>query len=729
MNLSKGLDRYGRAVARRPWWSIAVVLVMLAVLGFLALRFMQAPTSEMTIPGIPAGVAADRASELFPKSMSGGSGTVVFKARQGQLSDYRANIEAVFTRVSRVDGVSGIVDMYDVPGLINKSGTIGYSTVQLTNPMGEVSSDTISAIRSEVEGLRSSGLQVEVGGGLVDHLPGKILGIGEIGGIVLALVILVMTLGTMVAAGLPILTALIGVGIGVAGLFAASYFFVMNSTTLVIAVMLGLAVGIDYSLFIINRYRLLLLDGYKRDDAIGRAMATAGNAVVFAALTVVIVLSSLAIVHIPFMTMMGLAGAGSVVAAGLVSLTLMPAFLSLVGLRIFRRRDREQIQKAEERGVRDSFTHPRRTFWYRWGEAVGRHPWWALAAAVVMTTVIALPMHDLRLGLPMDEYQPASSSERRAFDLISEGFGVGYNGLLLVVAEDLPQSANGQQPLSTVAARIAELDDVAAARPIQVGGDGSYGLVQVIPQSSPGSDATRNLVRELRDSGNLVSLTGTADAKLQVTGATATEIDVIAKMTDALPKYLAVVLTLSLLLLLVVFRSILIPLKAAFGFLLSVLAMFGGLVAVFQWGWFGVTDATGPIVSFVPMIVIGVMLGLAMDYEYFIISGMHEAYVRTRDARRAMVYGFGTTNKVVTAAGIIMVSVFAGFISNSDLNVRTVGFGLALGVLVDAFLVRLTITPALMSILGRSAWWVPKWLAAILPDISLEGETERERRK
>lgn len=795
--MGKKLHTLGQLAFSRPWLIISIWLVALVAFGGLAAKFMSAPSSSITIPGTEAQKSIDRANELFPDSGKGSGQIVLASHGDKKLTDFSADIASLAKDVSRVEGVTQVVNPLSVSGFINSDGTIGYIPVQLKDETGSISEDTLSKINHLVEKSRQSNLQLEMGGGLVNNVPGEIIGVGEIFGLVIALVVLIITFGALIPAGLPILSAMIGVGVGTAGLFAASHFFTMNSTTPVLGVMLGLAVGIDYSLFIINKYRLLLKQGVKPKQAVGKALGTAGNAVVFAALTVIIALAALCVVNIPFMTAMGLAGASSIAVAALTAITFVPALLGLVGEKVFSKNIRQNLK--ENGRVENSHD-----IWHRWGAVVVRHPWVSLAGAVLMLAVIALPVTQLKLGLPTSEFAAKDTSERRAYDLIAKGFGVGHNGQLVVLVENLPAvsdkdratvrtaaesqleeeiaaqkaqreayfkeqaqlattpeaqsqlqeqiltaQASGEEQLAKanqqidaavsenakyvqlakVSDKLAKLADVKSSNPVGVSSDGKNGLIQITPKTAPNDQKTIDLIATLRSEKTQKDAVSTPGTVLSTTGSTALQQDVNAKLSAALPEYLFVVVGLSLVILIVAFRSILVPIKATLGFLLSVLACFGGMVAVFQWGWFGITDAPGPIVSFIPIIATGVLFGLAMDYEFFLVSGMHEAYARNKDAKHAIVQGFGVGSKVVTAAAIIMISVFGAFVTNSDATIQAIGFGLALGILVDAFLVRMTIVPALMSLLGSSAWWLPSWLDKILPHVSIEGEEETPARK
>ncbi|HEY8886155.1 MAG TPA: MMPL family transporter [Candidatus Microsaccharimonas sp.] len=733
--LGKNLHKLGAFAFSHPWRFIAGWVALIIILGLLAVHFIQPTSAAISIPGTEAQKGIDRANELFPSSGKG-SGRIVFKAEEGKsITDYGSQIAALSTKVAAVDGVSSVIDpFFSQATFISKSGTIAYGQVQFEQSSGSIDAATLTSIQDAIGVARTSGLQIETAGDLINKTPGEILGIGEIVGVLIALVVLFITLGSLVAAGMPITTAIVAIVVSMAGLFSLSKLISINATTPVLAVMLGLAVGIDYSLFIINKYRRLALDGYSYKEAAARAIGTAGNAVVFAALTVVIALAALSIVNIPFMTLMGLSGAGTIAVAALVSISLVPAMLGIVGKRAFSKKLRAKVEKAQAEGAKKIHSVNPNSIWFKWGLKITKHPIIALIASVIVIGVIALPVKDLQLGLPTDQYAAASSTQKKAYDLLTEGFGVGFNAPLTVVVEGLPAVSDADRAtagqyakliqLTKVAGSISKLDDVDQTLPAAATDNGTAGIIQVIPKSAPIDKETADLIKKLRDTSEQKTITGSDKISLSVTGSTALQGDINAKLGAALPEYLIVVVGLSLILLIVAFRSILVPIKATIGFLLSVLAMFGSLVAVFQWGWFGLSDAPGPIISFIPIISIGIIFGLAMDYEFFLVSSIHEAYVQTKNAKDAVARGFGVGSKVVTAAAIIMVSVFAGFITNHDATIQSIGFGLAVGILVDAFLVRMTIVPAVMTLLGNAAWWIPKWLDKRLPHISIEGEEE-----
>ena len=793
------LHTLGVYAYEHKWRVISAWVIVLIGLGIAAATFITPTNQSISIPGTQAQTAIDKLGTQFPDAGKG-SGRVVIHANDKSIQDYGDTITAITDSIKGVEGVSGAVSPLQYPAAISSDGRTAYIQVQLENSSGEVTDQTRDAITDITSKAVQPGLEIERGGDLVNKAPGEILGISEVFGLVIALVVLLMTLGSLVSAGMPVLTAIVAVGASMAGLFGLSQVVDINATTPALAVMLGLAVGIDYSLFIISKYRSLLLRGYSHKDAAGRAIGTAGNAVIFAAATVVIALSALSVVQIPFMTVMGLAGAATIAIAAVVAITLIPAMLGVAGAKIFTGKTKQAIIRAQKRGVKETAgRESKATFWQKWGKAVTKRPIVSIIASLLVIGVMAIPVQKLTLGIPADQYAAADTTERKAYDLLTNGFGPGFNGPLTIIAENVPAVTDSQKQLvreqvtaelnqqiaTKTTEQTAQFEQRAAAitspeqaaalqqeiadaqitsteqlekanvqaeaqiaqftplyqlnlvaesikknsssiesvTPAMVTSDGKAGIIQVIPTSAPASQETADLIANIRE--NQSKFSGSADVSLDVTGAAALEGDINHKLADALPLYLAVVIGLSLILLIVAFRSILVPLKATFGFLLSVLAMFGAIVAVFQWGWLGIAEPA-PIVSFIPIIGIGILFGLAMDYEFFLVSSMHESYQHTKKAKQSVVEGFGQGAKVVTAAAIIMVAVFAGFIGNHDTTIQAIGFGLAIGIFVDAFIVRMTFVPAVMTLLGDKAWWIPKWLDRILPHVSIEGEESKK---
>jgi RND superfamily putative drug exporter len=606
---------------------------------------------------------------------------------------------------------------------VSTDGKAAIATIQFTK-----STDALpSSLRQEVQNLAAQvpGVNAYASKELTQDIS-QLFGTSEATGVVIAAIVLLVMLGTLVAAGLPLLMALVGVGVGVGGTFALTGLVQMSSTTPMLGLMLGLAVGIDYSLFIVNRHRTQLLHGMPPRESIALAIGTSGNAVMFAGITVIIALAALVVPGLPFLSVMGIAAAATVAVSVLVAVTLLPAVLAFAGRRIISKRrwakaDSENARIGhEEAEAREDIARSGRG----WGGWVTRHPWIALVASVVVLGALALPAAQLRLALPDGGSEPIDSSAYKAYDATGKYFGQGMTGPIIVVGE-LPAG------LDATAAKVKEYDvadqlrsvaNVTAAVPVALSENRQTAVFQVIPTDGPASASTVQVVNDLRAKGAQVQAqTGTT---IGLTGQTAANVDVSSKLADALPPYLAIVVGLSLVLLLLVFRSLLVPLLATGGFLLSLGAAFGAVVAVYQWGWLGpVFDVTHPgaVLSFLPILLIGILFGLAMDYQVFITSGIREAFVHGQEAHLAVRTGFRHAARVVTAAAIIMVSVFAGFIFSHVTMIRPLGFALALGVLLDAFVVRMTLVPAVMRLIGRGAWWLPRWLARLLPDLDIEG--------
>ncbi|MFC8427976.1 MMPL family transporter [Streptomyces sp. NPDC057253] len=712
------LYRLGRtSFRRRP----VVLLVWLALLGAAVIAALSAPATKalpFTLPGAESQKAFDLLDERFPGSSSdGATARIVFKAPEGQTMATPANkaeVQKVTKEIaSGSDQVASAVDPYTA-GAVSKDGLTAYISVTYKVTAAEVDADSHDALDKTVEQARESGLTVEAGGNAV-----KVASHGaaaEVVGVIVAAVVLVVTFGSLVAAGLSLLTALIGVGIGFLTLAALNSPLELGDNAGVLALMLGLAVGIDYALFIVSRYRSELAEGHPKEEAAARATGTAGSAVVFAGLTVIIALAGLAVVHIPMLTKMGLAAAGSVTIAVIIAVTLVPAMLGFAGDRVLSRQRSGKKKPAEANGAEKT------PMGVRWARFVLRRPVAVLLAGVVGLGVIAIPSASMTLGLPDDGAQPTDTTQRRAYDLLSEGFGVGFNGPLVVVV-DAAHSGAPKTAVAEVASRIGKLDDVAAVAPARFNQAGNTAIITTVPSSKPASEATEKLVEHIRDTGSAIEKdTG---AKLLVTGQTAVNIDFSQKVNDSLIPYLVLVVGLAFMLLMAVFRSLLVPLKAALGFLLSVLAALGAVVAVFQWGWLagaiGVEE-TGPIMSLMPIFMVGIVFGLAMDYEVFLVTRMREAYVHGEGPAQAVLTGFRDGGRVVTAAAVIMIAVFSGFIGAAGAMIKTIGFGLAVAVLFDAFVVRMAIVPAVLALLGKSAWWLPAWLDKILPNVDVEGE-------
>ncbi|MER7488679.1 MMPL family transporter [Streptomyces sp. NPDC126497] len=700
------LYRLGRFSFRRRGRIAAVWLLLLILLGVGAATLMGPTSDKFSMPGTESQRALDDLDRQFPQA-GGATGTIVVAAPEGgKLAP--AAVAPLVKEASGIDGVTAAMDPFQV-GSVSEDGRYALIQVQFDKTADEVTDEQKSAY--EAVGADAEGLRVEHGG---EVMGGDVeVGSTEALGVLVAAVVLVVTFGSLVAAGMTLLNALIGVAVGMAGLFSLTGVIELTSTAPILALMLGLAVGIDYSLFITSRYRQYLAEGLRPEEAAGRATGTAGSAVVFAGVTVVIALAGLSVVGIPFLSVMGLAAAGTVAVAVLVALTLLPAFLSFAGKKILPRKQRHpEGHTAGEGAVAEGFG-------FAWGRLVAKLRVPLLVAGILGLGALTLPAQDMRIALPDAGTAAEGSPAREAYDLTSEGFGEGFNGRLVAVV-------NGEDARSTGAAAekatslIKDTDGVLTVAPPQLNEKGTTALLAIIPEAGPTAVATEDAVHDIRD--RVADIKG---ADIALTGATALGIDVSEKLADALPVYLLLVVGLSILLLMLVFRSVLVPLKAALGFLLTVGATFGITVALFQEGHLaglvGV-DTPGPLVSFLPILLIGILFGLAMDYEVFLVSRMREDFVHGADPQAAMVSGMGHNARVVTAAALIMTSVFGGFVLMDDPIIKSIGFALAVGVVIDAFVVRMTLVPAVMSLLGRAAWWLPRPVDKALPDLDIEGE-------
>lgn len=620
--------------------------------------------------------------------------------------------------------------------MVSEDQSTAIAIVSLKKKIFEVPSADLQKVMSDIESANLHGATVHFDANLSESALGGGSHTGEVAGMVIAFIVLMIMLGTFVAAGLPILMSLVGVVVGVLGTLSLSSVIQMSSTAYTLGLMLGLAVGIDYSLFILNRYRTNLLEGMPKNRAIALANGTSGNAVIFAASTVIIALVALNVTGIPFLGVMGNAAAFCVVVAALIAVTLTPAVLSLAGTKVMPKKLWASIdtpQKIVERRAQDAERTEKPNGWLR---LVLARPLLTLITGTLALLAVAAPMSQMRLGLPDASNYPSDSAAYKSYALIKDKFGEGMSAPLVAVAHTPAnmREEQAQQAQIDIASAVKEHGgaNVQAVVPGGMTDDRTLMIFQVIPAHSASSVETEELVHELR--AVTVPVQG-SEVSLGIAGQTSGNIDVSEVLAQKLPLYLGVVMGLSFLVLILVFRSIMVPLVASVGFLFSVLASFGAVVAIYQLGFmsalFGV-DHPGPVLSFLPTLLIGILFGLAMDYQMFLVTGMREAYVHGKDAVTAIVSGYNHAVRVVVAAAIIMISVFGGFIFADSTMIRPMGFGLAFGVLVDAFIVRMTLTPAIMALLGDKAWWMPKWLDRLTPNMDVEGaglseKIQRER--
>jgi RND superfamily putative drug exporter len=713
---------------RLAHWSVRrrrIVLAawLLALVGTVALAIAAGGENSDTfeMPGTESQEAIDLLDERFP-SESGSTARVVFATDDGSSLDdpaHAAAIGAMLDEVARGPDVTAVADPF-TEGAISSDGTIGFADVTYEMTADEVPGSAIAAMESAAQQADGDGLAVELGGEVWSDQATASEPPVELIGLAIAVVVLLVSFGSVVAMGLPLVTALIGAAIGVFGIGIASAFTDLSETVTVLATMLGLAVGIDYALFIVTRHRQNLAEGRDVAEAAARANATAGGAVVFAGMTVVIALAGLTAVGIPLLTQMGLGSAAAVLVAVMIAVTLMPALLGFAGHKI----DRLTIGRARTGAHAESH----RTLSARWARRVTRRPALSLAAGLGVMALLAVPMFSMRLGSPDDGTKATSTTQRQAYDLLAEGFGPGFNGPLTAVV-DLTEAADRDGALAATVDAAEQSPGVAAVGEPSVNEAGDTAVVPVIPETGPASEETNDLVDSLR-SVVVPETEATTGAEVSIAGPTAANIDLSDKIGDALPTFMVIVISLTMLLLLVVFRSILVTIKAAIGILLSIGASLGVSVAIFQWGW--LSDVVGlegtiPIVSFMPVVMFAVLFGLSMDYEVFILSRVREDYVRTGDPRASVVSGLTSSARVITAAALIMIGVFASFALVDDPTEKLLAIGFSSAIFLDATVVRMLVVPATMALFDRKAWWLPRWLDRLLPNVDIEGEHLTER--
>ncbi|WP_171112216.1 MULTISPECIES: MMPL family transporter [Streptomyces] len=742
------LYRLGLGAYRRRRLVLAAWLAVLAGAVCALVVVGGKLDNEFTIPGSESQRAQDTMAEDFPAA-AGTSAQLVFTAPEGRkVSDPQAaqGIQRTLAAAQDAPQVAAVIPP-DRAGTVTPDGRTALAQVNYDVSRSALDDGTLDALEDTTRAAEETGLEVSVGGQAYGNgvLTPSVL---ELLGVVVALAVLALTFGSLLAAGMPLLTAFVGIGTGLAALLAVSSGVTVSSTALSLALMLGLAVGIDYALFVLSRHRTQLAQGMDPRESAGRAVGTAGSAVVFAGTTVIIALVGLMVVRIPFLTVMGLSAAATVLIAVLVAVTLLPALFGVAGARLAPRPgsraarravvvagDTKETKKTEDmKGTRNTEaaegteetgdTEESRTsvMGRRWARLVTRRPLLVVLATVAALVTVAVPAAELRLALPDNGSAAHGTSQRETYDTVADAFGPGFNGPLLVLAEaDTPGQA-GQRQAAAVAGRLQQLPGVVKVGQPQYAPESGRAVIQVVPEGGPQDESTQDLVAAIRD--DAATIERETGAAVSVTGTTAIGIDVSDRLSASLLPFAAVVVGLCLVLLLLVFRSLVVPVKATVGFLLSVAASFGAVVAVFQWGW--LADAldvarTGPVVSFLPIVLMAVLFGLAMDYEVFLVSSMREEWVRTGRARDAVVDGAGHASRVVTAAALIMFFVFASFVTTEDAIVKPIAFSLAFGVLVDAFVVRMTLVPAVLAMVGRGAWWLPRGLDRLLPDLDIEG--------
>jgi putative drug exporter of the RND superfamily len=716
------LYRLGRAAFRKAWLVFGAWIIALVAIGGIGMGLGGSTDEEFRIPGSESQEAFGRLGSVFPV-FAGASVQVVIQTTTDEAIDSASNqaaIESLTEWLATVDGVEEAVSPFSefASRAISDDGRVAFIQVQLTEASPQVSDETLDLIVSAADRPEASNFRVEFGGDVFQDTEVG-LTIAEVIGLAFAGLVLVITFRSFRPAWMPLASAIIGVGIVLGVVFFAADYTTISSSAPLLAVMLGLAVGIDYSLFILSRHRNQLAADMDPEESAGVAVGTAGNAVVFAGGTVIVALLGLYLVNIPFLSVMGTAAAGAVAIAVVAAITLLPAFMGMMGAKLV------PAVGSKARHIA-SLSAENPSFGRRWVRVITRFPLVTVIITVTGLAVLAIPAASLSLALPGGGQEPVDSTQRKAYDIISESFGPGYNGPLLLTVDITSSNA--------LLDNLAELrDDLQDVPGVDFVSDGFPSptldtvIYQVVPTTAPDSEDTKdlvNLLRELAPEWN-----EEYEVTIQVTGITAIGIDISQRIQSALVPFGIVVVGLSIVLLLLVFRSIIVPIKAALGFILSVTGAFGVVVAVFQWGWFNSllhVDTPGPILSFMPIILMAVLFGLAMDYQVFMVSGMREQFVHTKKAAQAIEEGYAQGARVVTAAAAIMFFVFFSFVPESSNLIKPIALGLAVGIALDAFVVRMTLVPAVMALFGKSAWWFPQSLEKSVPEADVEGEKLRE---
>lgn len=724
------LYRLGGFCARRRLIVLGAWLVVAVALGVVVKQLGGTQTTDnVTLPGTGSQRAADVVERGFGSGLANGTNPIVLAAPSGaKLTDarYRAAVERLVTAYERDRGVTSVVDPLSPAGAaqLSRDARIGYLSLELRASPTELTLDEAQRLLDLAEEARAAGLRVAAGGYLGQDLSQPGSADSEAIGLLAAIVVLLMTFGTVVAMGMPLVVAIFGLGTGLSLIALLSQVVQVPSAAPDLATMIGLGVGIDYSLFVVTRHRQQLAEGMEVRESVARAVATAGGAVVFAGATVTIALCSLLLARIPIVTQLGYVSAVAVIVAVAAAITLLPAALSLAGMRI----DSLKVPFVHRRQAPQAAKPLHEHGWARWARGVAARPWPALLAALVLIGLLAWPATKLELGQSDTGQLPRDTTARQAYDLLSRGFGPGFNGPLLVAVElgggASARSAAAQAELARLGTALARAPGVAAVSPPLPARHGEAALFTVTPRTAPSSDATEALVHRLRDDTIPAATSGT-QLTAWVGGATAGFIDLAAGISDRLPLVIAVVLGLSFLLLLVAFRSVPVALKAVVMNLLSIGAAFGIVTYVFSHDWtssaLGI-DGASPIVSFVPLMMFAILFGLSMDYEVFLMTHVRERWKATGDAHRAVVEGLAGTARVITSAALIMVAVFCAFLLNGSPTIKQFGLGMAAAVAVDATIIRCLLVPAILALLGRRAWWMPRRLARVTPPLSIEGE-------
>ncbi|MFQ3872251.1 MMPL family transporter [Staphylococcus sp. Mo2-1] len=710
--MAKFLYKLGSFIAKHKWWSVVAWVVLLVAIIIPLTISSPKFDNDITMNGLESLDTNKKIEDEFNQDSEKAQIRIVFKSDSENgivKEDMTKDIKDTLNDIKdNDDDIKNVSDPYDNKQ-ISKDKTTAFADVNYDVSATALKADSKDNVKDEVEKLEDKhNVQAELMGTGMEST--EIGGASEVIGIIVAFVVLLITFGSFIAAGMPIISALLGLGTGVGIISLLTYAFDIPNVTLTLAVMIGLAVGIDYALFILFRYRQIVKTEPDHIKAIGLAVGTAGSAVIFVGVTVIIAVCGLALVGIDFLAVMGYASAISVLVAVISALTLLPAIIS-----IFHKSIKPKQSKSEFEGDVDT----------AWSKFVVGKPLATVLIGLIILVVAAIPISDMRLGIPDDGMKSEDTTQKKAYDIISDKFGEGYNGQIAMLVnvkdkKDDPQAL--QKDLQDMTKDINDMDNVDMATPPQLSDSKDYALVAVIPEKGPNAQSTNDLVHDLRDYND--DAKDKYDFKTEVSGQSVINIDMSQKLNEAIPLFASVIVALAFILLMVVFRSIIIPLKAVLGFVLSLVATLGFTTLIMQEGFmsglFGV-DTTGPLLAFLPVITIGLLFGLAMDYEVFLMSRIHEEYSKTRNNEHAIKVGIKESGPVVVAAALIMFSVFIAFVFQDDVMIKSMGIALGFGVLFDAFIVRLLLIPALTQLFGKASWYMPAWLNRILPSVDIEG--------
>ncbi|MDU2240576.1 MAG: MMPL family transporter [Paenibacillus sp.] len=714
--MSKWLFKLGSWTGSNSKKVILAFILLMGLLGALILSMGTAFKEDVSIPGTESEKAMTMLQEQFTGGEQKGQVNIVFKAPANETLDSAKNKAAISDLLAKIQEDQAVISVatpYEL-GNINPDKQIGYAVVTYTSSADQVSQASKDRVEDNLKLTRDQGIETGLGGTVKFEQTKAGGGPGEALGVAIAYIILAFTFASLLVAGMPILIALIGVGTGVLCILLGTNYFDISSISLTLAGMLGIAVGIDYSLFIFSRFKQQLKKGYSVQESIAIANGTAGNAVVFAGITVIIALLGLIVVDIPFMTTMGIATAVVVLLSIIVAITVVPAILGIMGHRIQPEKSNRLILMLTRANKK------KETPTNAWSRFVTKNPFIVAFVSIAVLVVMTIPFFHLNLGLPDDGNKQYETAERQGYDLLTEAYGAGFHSTLVVIGDPANQEAAAPDKLKALSEKINGLDHVKSATPAMPNQSGDMFLMSVTPEDGPNAPETKDLVKEIRD------LSDKGSMELLVTGATAINIDITEQIMSALPTFAILIVAFAFVLMMIVFRSLLVPLKAVLGFVLSIGATLGFTVFIVQDGnlldLFGFPGESA-ILFLLPVLCIGILFGLSMDYEVFLVSRMREEFAHTGDANKAIHAGLKENGAVVTAAGLIMISVFSGFIFSHDPTIKQMGLALSVGVLLDAFIVRLAIVPAVMTLLGKSAWYFPKWLDKILPNFDIEGES------